>query len=111
MHQELGAANQDLAAASRAVAGVNQQLDEKVAQVELLNKEIQHRVKNNLHMIFSLLHLQERRTDNEEVIENLQAARLRVESIAALQTQLLRNPDVPDLTAFLKQLWLLQNSG
>ena len=104
MNQELGAANQELAAASRAVAGVNRQLDEKVAQVELLNKEIQHRVKNNLHMVFSLLHMQERRSDNEEVIEQLQAARLRVESIAALQTQLLRNPAVPDLTAFLKQL-------
>lgn len=86
------------------LAAANRALDAQVAQVELLNKEIQHRVKNNLHMIFSLLHMQERRTDNEEVIENLQAARLRVESIAALQTQLLRNPDVPDLTAFLKQL-------
>ena len=86
------------------LAAANHALDEKVAQVELLNKEIQHRVKNNLHMVFSLLHMQERRTDNEEVIENLQAARLRVESIAALQTQLLRNPDVPDLTAFLKHL-------
>ena len=94
--------------ASRGQAGrlvlLNHVLDSKVAQVELLNKEIQHRVKNNLHMIFSLLHLQERQTDNEEVIENLQAARLRVESIAALQNQLLRNPDVPDLTAFLKHL-------
>ena len=86
------------------LAAANHALDGKMAQVELLNKEIQHRVKNNLHMVFSLLHMQERRTDNEEVIENLQAARLRVESIAALQTQLLRNPDVPDLTAFLKQL-------
>jgi len=89
---------------ARRLATLNHALDGKVAQVELLNKEIQHRVKNNLHMIYSLLHLQERRTDNEEVIENLQAARLRVESIAALQTQLLRNPAVPDLTAFLKQL-------
>jgi two-component sensor histidine kinase len=86
------------------LAGANAALDAQVAQVELLNKEIQHRVKNNLHMIFSLLHMQERQTDNEEVIENLQAARLRVESIAALQNQLLRNPDVPDLTAFLKHL-------
>ena len=60
--------------------------------MELLNKEIQHRVKNNLHMIFSLLQMQERRTDNEEVIEQLQAARLRVESIAALHNQLLQQP-------------------
>ena len=89
---------------ARLLATLNHALDGKVAQVELLNKEIQHRVKNNLHMVYSLLHMQERRSDNEEVIDNLQAARLRVESIAALQTQLLRNPAVPDLTAFLKQL-------
>ncbi len=87
-----------------AVAVVNHQLDDKVAQVELLNKEMQHRVKNNLHMIFSLLHMQERRSTNDEVIENLQAARLRVESIAALHNQLLTNPTGPDLSGFLKAL-------
>ena len=89
---------------ARHLAQTNHVLDEKVAQVELLNKEIQHRVKNNLHMIFSLLQMQERRTDNEEVIEQLQAARLRVESIAALHNQLLGNPDGLDLAGFLKGL-------
>nr|WP_262898964.1 sensor histidine kinase [Hymenobacter piscis] len=89
-----------------ALAQANQDLDEKVAQVELLNKEIQHRVKNNLHMVFSLLQMQERRTENAEVLEQLQAARLRVESIAALHNQLLAGrPDGPlDLSAFLKEL-------
>lgn len=86
------------------LAVVNQQLDDKVAQVELLNKEIQHRVKNNLHMIFSLLHMQERRSGNAEVISNLQAARLRVESIAALHNQLLLSPDQLDLASYLREL-------
>ena len=87
------------------LAVLNQQLDEKVGQVELLNKEIQHRVKNNLHMVYSLLQMQERRTTNEEVIENLQAARLRVESIAALHNQLLTHPEAgPDLAVYLRQL-------
>ena len=89
---------------SARLAAVNHELDEKVAQVELLNKEIQHRVKNNLHMIYSLLQMQERRTDNEEVLAQLQAARLRVESIAALHNQLLGNPDRLDLAVFLKTL-------
>lgn len=91
-------------AQSERLALVNRELDDKVAQVELLNKEIQHRVKNNLHMIFSLLQMQERRTDNEEVIEQLQAARLRVESIAALHNQLLSSPQGLDLGAYLKTL-------
>ena len=93
-----------LALANAALAQSNQQLDEQVAQVELLNKEIQHRVKNNLHMVYSLLQMQERRTDNEEVIVHLQAARLRVESIAALHNQLLASPDTPDLAAYLRGL-------
>ena len=84
------------------LAQANQKLDDKVAQVELLNKEIQHRVKNNLHMIFSLLHLQERRTDNAEVIGQLQAARLRVESIATLHSQLLTQPEGLDLSRYLR---------
>lgn len=88
-----------------ALALANQQLDEQVAQVALLNKEIQHRVKNNLHMVYSLLQMQERRTDNEEVVAHLQAARLRVESIAALHNQLLARPDEgPDLALYLKGL-------
>ncbi len=95
---------QALALANAALAESNQRLDQQVAQVELLNKEIQHRVKNNLHMVYSLLQMQERRTDNEEVIAHLQAARLRVESIAALHNQLLTNPDAPDLAAYLRGL-------
>ena len=95
---------QALALANTALADSNERLDQQVAQVELLNKEIQHRVKNNLHMIYSLLQMQERRTNNEEVIGHLRAARLRVESIAALHNQLLTNPEAPDLAAYLRGL-------
>ncbi len=100
----LGTTNQELATASQAVAAVNRQLDDKVAQVELLNKEIQHRVKNNLHIIYSLLRMQERRTTSPEVLAQLQAARLRVESIATLHNQLLRNPAGLDMSEYLRAL-------
>lgn len=83
---------------------VNEALDNKVEQVALLNKEIQHRIKNNLQMIYSLLQMQERKTDNEETIAALQAARLRVESIAALHNQLLHGSTDPDLAVFIKEL-------
>ena len=88
---------------SKQLSNTNKSLDEKVSQVELLNKEIQHRVKNNLHMIFSLLQMQERRSVNPETIENLQAARLRIESIAALHNQLLNNNGL-DFTKYLQGL-------
>jgi two-component sensor histidine kinase len=68
------------------LATINNQLDVKV-------KEIQHRVKNNLHLIFSLLNMQERRSENPDTIENLQKARLRIESIAGLHDQLNQNND------------------
>lgn len=83
---------------------VNQELDKKVVQVEVLNKEIQHRIKNNLHMIYSLLQMQERKTHHPETIDALQAAQLRIESIAALHSQLLEGPGQFDLTAYLKTL-------
>ncbi len=89
---------------SRRLATLNEALDKQVGQVELLNKEIQHRVKNNLHMIYSLLHMQERKTDNEETIEALQAARLRVESIAALHNQLLAGKGSLDFGDFIRSL-------
>ncbi|RTQ53411.1 hypothetical protein EJV47_01330 [Hymenobacter gummosus] len=93
-----------LAAANQQLSTVNGRLDEQVAQVELLNKEIQHRVKNNLHILFSLLRMQERRTDSAEVVEQLQAARLRVESMAALHQQLMRQPGELPLAEFLRTL-------
>jgi two-component sensor histidine kinase len=93
----LGRVNEEL-------ASLNRQLDAQIGQVQLLNKEIQHRVKNNLHMVFSLLQMQERGTDNEEVVAQLQTARLRVESIAALHNQLLRQPQGLDLGAYLRTL-------
>lgn len=70
------------------LAELNEDLGAKVSQISLLNKEIQHRVKNNMQTILSLLQMQERKTDNEEVIEGLQNAGMRIESIAALHDQL-----------------------
>ena len=80
---------------------VNQQLDERIAQVHLLNKEIQHRVKNNLHMIYSLLQLQERKSSQPEVVAQLRQARLRVEAIAALNSQLAQEDAPLDLNRYI----------
>ncbi|GAB3758716.1 hypothetical protein GCM10028817_32210 [Spirosoma pomorum] len=63
------------------------QLDDKGQRIDLLNKEIQHRVKNNLQIIYSLLRMQERKSQHAETIESLKIARLRIESIANLHDQ------------------------
>ncbi len=80
------------------LAAINAQLDIKV-------KEIQHRVKNNLHLIFSLLNMQERRSENPDTIENLQKARLRIESIAGLHDQLnSKNDQYVDFDRYIHKL-------
>jgi two-component sensor histidine kinase len=90
---------------ARAQVQLNQRLDEQVQQVALLNKEIQHRVKNNLHMVYSLLQMQERHSSDDTVREQLQTARLRVESIAALHNQLQQQPAAGlDLSGYLQEI-------
>jgi len=82
----------------------NTQLDRKVELVELLHKEMQHRVKNNLNLVYSLLQMQERKARQPATIEALQQARLRIESVARLQEQLATQSETVDLTDFCKEL-------
>ncbi|MBL7706747.1 MAG: sensor histidine kinase [Taibaiella sp.] len=86
------------------LAQTNAALDQQIGNVELMNKEIQHRIKNNLYTIYSLLHMQQESTDNEEVILHLETARLRVESIATLHDHLLGNCNEVDFGAYIKIL-------
>ena len=96
--------NKKYRAQSQRLQLLNGRLDTQIAKVEVLNKEIQHRVKNNLYTIYSLLHMQQDSTDNEEVIAHLEAARLRVESVAALHDHLLAGSDTVDFGAYVKVL-------
>ncbi len=93
--------NQAYRVQSVALGAVNKQLDERIAQVHLLNKEIQHRVKNNLHMIYSLLQMQERKSRQPDVVAQLRQARLRVEAIAALNSQLSQEDAPLDLNRYI----------
>jgi two-component sensor histidine kinase len=71
----------------------NKLLDIKLDEITLLNKEMQHRIKNNLQTIYSLLQMQERKSNNKQTIDNLQQARMRIESIALLHSQMLHKGD------------------
>lgn len=84
---------------------MNNELLQKNLQNELLNKEIHHRVKNNLHMILSLVYMQEKKSRTDETKASLQDIRLRIENIAAMHQQLIeQNSDVVDLKKYVMQL-------
>jgi two-component sensor histidine kinase len=83
----------------------SRELLQKNLQNELLNKELHHRVKNNLQMILSLVYMQEKKTQADEAKTNLQDIRLRIENIAAMHQQLLeQNNDVVDLKKYVMKL-------
>lgn len=58
---------------------------------ELLLAELNHRVKNNMNIVTSLLNLKKDTTDNKEVIEALDDCRFRVYSMALIHNQMYNN--------------------
>ncbi|QEF95176.1 PAS domain S-box protein [Methanothermobacter sp. KEPCO-1] len=61
---------------------------------ELLLREIHHRVKNNLQIISSLLSIQERKLESEELSRLLRESRDRIRSIALVHEHLYRSTDL-----------------
>ena len=93
-----------LAKRNKEIKRKKKELEKKNLQNELLNKEIHHRVKNNLQMIMSLVYMQERNSDTEEVKKNMQNIRLRIESIAELHQQLIEQADEVDLKKYIQKI-------
>ncbi len=67
---------------------LNTQMQEKNNQIELLNKEINHRVKNNLAFVSSLLEMQARRLDNDDAKKYLLDTETRIKAVAAANQQI-----------------------
>jgi two-component system, sensor histidine kinase PdtaS len=62
-------------------------------QIQLLNKELNHRVKNNLAFMKSLLEMQSRRTSNEETKTLLKESETRLNALALVHTRLFADQD------------------
>jgi len=73
---------------------------------ELLLKEIHHRVKNNLQIISSILHMKEESTSSLEVAEALRANRNRLYSMALVHEKLYESESISkvDLKEYLESL-------
>ncbi len=70
------------------------QLDLEHERNAVLLKELHHRVKNNLQVIYSLLNLQKRRTKNEESIDLITALQNRIQTIALVHNNLFQTDEM-----------------
>jgi two-component sensor histidine kinase len=81
-------------------------LEAQVTQKELLLKEVNHRVKNSLQIVSSILQLQVPHTQSTEAADALRSAAARVLAIAAVHERLYTGEDVSvvRLDTFLSDL-------
>jgi len=86
------------------------ELEDKIVEKETLLKEVHHRVKNNLQTVSSLLRMQARNTDDENVQNMFKSSQNRVISMAMVHEMLYNRDDiskieyksyVQDLTEYL----------
>ncbi|WP_165769978.1 tetratricopeptide repeat protein [Flagellimonas pacifica] len=73
---------------NKELQGLNEALDAKNAQNELLLREIHHRVKNNLEMVKSLIALQSAQIEDKSTKEAMLASQNRVESMGIIHQKL-----------------------
>jgi PAS domain S-box-containing protein len=88
---------------SKAVAAA---LQATLDQKQLLLQELNHRIKNSLQLVTSLLRLQIRRIDDPASRHNIEDATARISTIAHIHQRLYRDQDIErlDFGAFLSEL-------
>jgi PAS domain S-box-containing protein len=93
---------------------------EEARKNELLLKEIHHRVKNNLQVISSLLYLQSKKVEDEEIVEMFKESQDRVKSMAMAHEKLYMSDEmgkidikdyIRDITASLFQSYELYSNS
>ncbi len=81
-------------------------IEKKNEENELLLKELHHRVKNNLQVIYSLINLQKRRLETPELNETLSMVQNRIKTMSLVHQNLQENNSLKDvnLAAYIKTI-------
>lgn len=81
-------------------------IDLEIMRNDTLLKELHHRVKNNLQVMYSLLNMQKRRNDNIATINTLTSIQNRIQTMALVHQNLYTsgNFEVVDLASYTKTL-------
>ena len=92
--------------ANRELGRQNKEISEQHRRLQILIKEIHHRVKNNLQIISSLMSLQGRTVEDGKVARVLNESRRRVEAIALIHQKLYQDDNVNrvDFRSYLEEL-------
>ncbi len=75
----------------------NRIIKKQAEEMEVLNREIHHRVKNNLQVISSLLDIQSQTLKDEEAAEVIRESRQRVQSMAFIHQNLYQSTSVQEI--------------
>ena len=75
-------------------------INEQISKNDFLLKELHHRVKNNLQLMYSLLNLQKRRNNNLEIKSNLSTVQNRIQTMALVHEYLYNSGNFESVEAF-----------
>ena len=75
----------------------NSIIEKSLREKEALLKEIHHRVKNNLQVISSLLNMQSRTTENEEILDAFQQGQSRVRAMSLIHQKLYQTDNLSEI--------------
>ena len=84
----------------------NRIVSDNLEEKELLLKEIHHRVKNNLQLIYSLLNLQKQHIEEPASLQAIENSQLRIKSMSLVHQKLYESDEVKeiDLSIYLHDL-------